>query len=43
VLVRGAIYHVYCRVGRGVRVFADSGEAAALVEHRDETLAKAVA
>ena len=31
VFVAGASYHVYCRVARGERVFADPREAAALV------------
>ena len=31
VFVSGAVYHVYCRVGRGEPVFSDAREAAALV------------
>lgn len=36
VFVRGAIYHVYCRVGRGARVFAEADEARGLVEQISE-------
>jgi len=32
VFVDGAIYHVYCRVGRGEPIFSDAAEADALVE-----------